>query len=60
MVEVGDGQKIDRKILTFKLLVFDQTSQNIIATIMKVGQLRDCNVTLHLPLMHGTAAAKRE
>jgi len=30
------------------MLVFDQTAQNIIATIMKVGQLRDSNVTLHL------------
>ena len=25
-VEVGDGQRIDKKILSFKLLVYDQTA----------------------------------
>jgi len=49
-VSVGDGQSLDRKALTFKLLVLDQTASNIVATVMKVGQLRDCNVTLHLGL----------
>ena len=49
-VAVGDGYQMDRKILTFKVLVYDQTAQNTVATIMKVGALRDCNVTLHLSL----------
>lgn len=49
-MEVGDGQRIDKKILTFKVLVFDQVAQHVAATVMKVGALRDCNVTLHLAL----------
>jgi hypothetical protein len=49
-VAVGDGYQIDRKILTFKVLVYDATAQSTVATVMKVGALRDCNVTLHLSL----------
>jgi hypothetical protein len=49
-VAVGDGYHIDKKILTFKLLVYDYTAQNIVATIMKVGSLRECNVALHLSM----------
>jgi len=47
---VADGQSLDKKILAFKVLVYDSNAQNVVATIMKVGQLRDCNVTLHLGL----------
>jgi hypothetical protein len=50
-VAVGDGYHIDKKILTFKVLVYDQTAQNIVATIMKVGSLRECNVALHLSMI---------
>lgn len=49
-VTVGDGQSIDKHALTFKVLVFDQGASNITATIMKVGNLRDSNVTLHLSI----------
>jgi hypothetical protein len=49
-VEVAGGHNIDKRILTFKVLVLDSTASSIVATIMKVGALRDCNVTLHLGL----------
>jgi hypothetical protein len=47
---VGDGFMIDKRLLAFKVLVYDQMASNILATIMKVGTLRDNNVTLHLNL----------
>ena len=50
-VAVGDGYRLDRKILTFKVLVYDATAQNTVATVMKVGALRDCNVALHVGLL---------
>ena len=46
-IEVGDGCFIPRSLFTFKVLVFDTSSQNIVAPIMKVGKLRDCNILLH-------------
>jgi len=49
-VEVGDGQKIDKRMLAFKVLVYDQQASNILATIMKVGSLRENNIALHLNL----------
>ena len=49
-VEVGNGQSIDKRILTFKVLILDQEAQNVVAPIMKVGSLRDCNVALHLAM----------
>ncbi len=50
-VEVGgDGSMIDKRVLTFKILVFDLQAQNILAPVMKVGNLRDNNVALHLSL----------
>lgn len=47
-VEIGDGLRMDKRILAFKVLVYDQQASNILANIMKVGALRDCNITLHL------------
>ena len=46
-IEVGDGCYVPRSLLTFKALVFDTNSQNIMAPIMKVGALRDCNILSH-------------
>ena len=46
-IEVGDGCFIPRSLFTFKVLVFDTSSQNILAPIMKVGKLRDCNILLY-------------
>ena len=46
-IEVGDGCFVERSLLTFKALVFDTNSQNIMAPIMKVGALRDCNILSH-------------
>ena len=34
-------------MFTFKVLVYDNKVQNLIAPIFKVGNLRDCNVVLH-------------
>ena len=45
---MGDGQFVPRNLLTFKVLVFDTPTQNLIATVMKVGQLRECCVALHV------------
>ena len=50
-VEVAGGNTIDKRILTFKVLILDQVASNIAANIMKVGALRDCNVTLHMGLL---------
>ena len=47
-IEVGDGCFVPKSLFTFKILVFDTNSQNIVAPIMKVGSLRDCNILLHL------------
>ena len=49
-VSVGDGQSVNGKALTFKVLILDQIASNVVASVMKVGALRDCNVTLHLGL----------
>lgn len=49
-VSVGDGQSVNGKALTFKVLILDQMASNVVASVMKVGALRDCNVTLHLGL----------
>ena len=46
-IEVGDGVYVPKSLFTFKLLVFDTNTQNIVAPIMKVGKLRDCNILLH-------------
>ena len=49
-VSVGDGQSVNGKALTFKVLILDQMASNVVASVMKVGALRECNVTLHLGL----------
>jgi hypothetical protein len=36
-VTLADGQSLDKKILAFKVLVYDSNAQNVVATIMKVG-----------------------
>jgi len=46
-IEVGDGCFVPRSLFTFKVLIFDTNSQNIIAPIMNVGSLRNCNVLYH-------------
>mmetsp|Transcript_4052 Transcript_4052/g.4941 ORF Transcript_4052/g.4941 Transcript_4052/m.4941 type:complete len:105 (+) Transcript_4052:54-368(+) len=46
-IEVGDGCFVPRSLFTFKALVFDTNSQNIIAPIMNVGSLRSCNILSH-------------
>ena len=47
---MGDGQSVNGKALTFKVLILDQMASNVVASVMKVGALRECNVTLHLGL----------
>jgi hypothetical protein len=49
-VSVGDEQSVNGKALTFKVLILDQMASNVVASVMKVGALRECNVTLHLGL----------
>ena len=49
-INVGDGQTLPKAQLTFKVLIMDQTAQQILAPVMKVGSLRDANVTLYLNL----------
>jgi hypothetical protein len=49
-VSVGDGQSVNGKALTFKVVILDQMASNVVASVMKVGALRECNVTLHLGL----------
>ena len=49
-VSVGDGQSVNGKALTFKVMILDQMASNVVASVMKVGALRECNVTLHLGL----------
>lgn len=46
-IEVGDGCFVPRSLFTFKALIFDTNSQNIVAPIMNVGSLRSCNILLH-------------
>ena len=45
-IEVGDGCFVPRSLFTFKALIFDTNSQNIVAPIMNVGSLRNCNILL--------------
>jgi len=52
---VGDNQVADRALFTFKVLLFDDVGQSVIAPVMKVGGLREHNVTLHMNL-----ASKRQ
>lgn len=54
-IEVGEGQRVARSLFTFKALIYDTHAQNIIAPIMKIGNLRDCNI-----LFHSNIALKRE
>lgn len=49
-IELANGVAIPQKLLTFKVVIFDTSTQNIIAPIMNVGNLRDCNVVLHQKL----------
>ncbi|CDW72057.1 sec1 family protein [Stylonychia lemnae] len=49
-IELSNGLRMDKRILTFKVLVFDNIASNILANIMKVGALRDCNITLHMSI----------
>ena len=44
---MGDGCYVPKSLFTFKALLFDTNSQNIIAPIMNVGSLRNCNILLH-------------
>ena len=46
-IEVGDGCYVPRSLFTFKALVFDTNSQNIVAPIMNVLALRNCNILSH-------------
>jgi hypothetical protein len=58
MIAVGNGgTKVQKSLFNFKLLCFDTLCQNLIAPIMKVGALREHNMTLHLNL---DSKAKRE
>ena len=38
---------IEKVLVTFKILIYDNQVQSMIAPIFKVGNLRDCNVVLH-------------
>ena len=41
-----------KSLFTFKVLVLDKESQNMVAPIMNVGNLRNCNVLMHLNIGH--------
>lgn len=43
-----NGDLLDKSLFMFKVLVYDTQVQNLIAPIFKVGNLRECNVVLHL------------
>ena len=47
-IEVGDGCYVPKSLFTFKVLVLDSKSQNMVAPIMNVGSLRNCNILMHL------------
>ena len=49
-IEVGDGCFVPRSLFTFKALVFDTNSLEIVAPIMNVGSLRSCNILAHYNL----------
>ena len=44
---MGDGSYVPRNLLTFKLLMFDRPSSLLIAPVMNIGALRECNIVLH-------------
>lgn len=44
----ANNDLVDKSLFTFKVLVYDNQVQNLIAPIFKVGNLRDCNVVLHV------------
>ena len=46
-IPVGDGCIVPRSLLTFKVLVYDTPGQNLIGVLMKVGNLRECNIVLN-------------
>ena len=41
------GDMIEKDLVTFKVLIYDNQVQSLIAPIFKVGNLRDCNVVFH-------------
>ena len=43
----ADGVYLEKMLFQMKILIYDQPTQNMIAPIFKVGDLRDCNVVLH-------------
>ena len=47
-IEVRDGCYVPKSLFTFKVLVLDSKSQNMVAPIMNVGSLRNCNILMHL------------
>ena len=49
-IEVGDGCFVPRSLFTFKALIFDTNSLEIVAPIMNVGSLRSCNILAHYNL----------
>ena len=42
-----NGVYFEKQLLQIKILIYDQATQNIIAPIFKVGDLRECNVVLN-------------
>ena len=48
--QVGSGCTVPRALFTFKALIYDSHAQSIIAPVMKIGHLRDCNVVFHANL----------
>lgn len=44
---------MNKSIFNFKVLLMDDTSQNIIAPVAKLGVLRQHNITLHLNIQQG-------
>lgn len=43
-----EGIYLEKQLFKFKILIYDNQVQNMIAPIFKVGSLRQCNVVLHL------------
>ena len=45
------NQKQDDSPITWKVLIYDKFGQDIISPCLRLGDLRNAGITLHMPLM---------
>lgn len=50
IVGAGEGVPVEKQLFMFKVLIYDDLAETMIAPLLKVGELRDCNVILHSSL----------